>query len=142
MVQQKGQHRVATLLAADIVGFSTMMSTDEPATTALVEEHHREVIGPAIREHGGWLAKDTGNGFLAEFDSPAEAVRCAVAIQQSMLRRNLDRSLRIVHRIGITVGETVGSSGNGVEVAMRRHARLSSAKSPKPGLAYRGPAKA
>ena len=123
MVQPKGQSRRATILAAHIVDFSTMMSTDEPATTALITKHHQEVIDPAIREHKGRLAKDTGNGFLAEFDSPLEAVRCAVDIQQSMIERNSDSSLRTVHRIGIDLGAIIAGpndvSGHGADAAMR-----------------------
>jgi formylglycine-generating enzyme required for sulfatase activity/class 3 adenylate cyclase len=123
MVQQKRQRRLATILAADIVDFSTMMSKDEPATTALITKHHEEIIDPAIRAHDGRLAKDTGNGFLAEFESPVEAVRCAVDIQQSMTARNLDISLRTVHRIGINLGEIIAGpddiSGVGADVAMR-----------------------
>jgi formylglycine-generating enzyme required for sulfatase activity/class 3 adenylate cyclase len=123
MVRQKGQRRLATILAAHIVDFSTMMSMDEAATTALITKHHQEVIEPTIRERNGRLAKDTGNGFLAEFDSPLEAVRCAVDIQQSMIGRNLDSSLRIVHRIGVNLGEIIADpndvSGQGADVAMR-----------------------
>jgi formylglycine-generating enzyme required for sulfatase activity len=122
MAQQKRQRRLATILAADIVDFSAMMSMDEPATTALITKHHEEVIDPAIREHDGRLAKDTGNEFLAEFDSPVEAVRCAVDIQQRMIARNLASSLRTVHRIGVNLGEIISGpddiSGDGADVAI------------------------
>ena len=47
----------------------------------------RELMEPTIAEHHGKLHY-AGDGFLAMFDSPVEAVRCAVVIQQSMVGRN------------------------------------------------------
>jgi class 3 adenylate cyclase len=46
----------------------------------------RELIEPIIAEHHGWLIRC--DGFVAMFDSPVEAVRCAIVIQQSMAGRN------------------------------------------------------
>jgi adenylate cyclase len=78
--------RLAAILAADVVGFSSMMEKDEEGTLARVKALQREVIEPKVKERGGRLVKTTGDGFLCEFGSPVEAVRCAVE-QEATKRR-------------------------------------------------------
>src|SRR5215211_7558200 len=73
--------RLAAILAADVAGFSAMMERDEEGTAARIRALRGEVIEPALAKHHGRLVKTTGDGFLAEFASPVEAVRSAVAIQ-------------------------------------------------------------
>jgi adenylate cyclase len=73
--------RLAAILAADVVGFSSMMEKDEEGTASHVRAMRREVMEPTLSAHHGRLVKTTGDGFLAEFASPVEAVRCAVGIQ-------------------------------------------------------------
>ena len=69
--------RLAAILAADVVGFSSMMEKDEEGTASRIRAVRREVIEPELSAHQGRLVKTTGDGFLAEFASPVEAVRCA-----------------------------------------------------------------
>ena len=71
--------RLAAILAADVVGFSSLMGEDEEGTLARVKSLRREVIEPKVKEHQGRVFKTTGDGFLIEFQSPVDAVRCAVA---------------------------------------------------------------
>src|SRR5438876_8126160 len=80
--------RLAAIVAADIAGYSRLMGIDEEGTHARVKRHRREIIEPTITEHHGRLIKYTGDGFFAMFESPLEAVRCAIVIQQSMVGRN------------------------------------------------------
>ncbi len=72
------------MLAADMVGFSALMGRDEEGTLAQVKSLRREVIDPKVKEHHGRVFKTTGDGFLVEFASPVEAVRCAVGIQRHL----------------------------------------------------------
>ncbi len=117
--------RLAAILAADISGYSRLMQLDEEGTHARVRRQRRELIEPNLAEHYGKLITYTGDGFLAMFDSPVEAVRCAVVIQQSMVGRNaaLPRDQWILYRIGINLGDVVvGPSdvyGDGVNIAVR-----------------------
>src|SRR5215468_11467453 len=117
--------RLAAILAADISGYSRLMGMDEEGTHARVQRQKRELIEPTIAEHYGKLVKHTGDGFLAMFDSPLEAVRCAIVIQQSMVGRNasLPRDQWILYRIGIHLGdviiETEDIYGDGVNIAAR-----------------------
>ena len=67
--------RLAAILAADISGYSRLMTIDEEGTHARLKRQRRELIEPTIAEHHGRLIKNTGDGFLVMFDSPVEAVR-------------------------------------------------------------------
>ena len=117
--------RLAAIVAADISGYSRLMAMDEEGTHARVKRHRRELIDPTIIEHHGRLVKSTGDGFLAMFDSPVEAVRCAIVIQQSMVGRNaaLPREQWIQYRIGVNLGDVIVEPddiyGDGVNIAAR-----------------------
>lgn len=117
--------RLAAILAADIAGYSRLMGIDEEGTHARVKRYRRELIDPTIAEHHGRLVKNTGDGFIAMFDSPVEAVRCAIVIQQSMVGRNaaLPRTQWILYRIGINLGDVIVEPddifGDGVNIAAR-----------------------
>ena len=117
--------RLASILAADISGYSRLMELDEEGTYARVIRQRRELIEPTLAEHHGKLIKYTGDGFLAMFDSPVEAVRCAIVIQQSMVGRNtsLPREQWILYRIGVHLGDVIVEPsdvyGDGVNIAAR-----------------------
>jgi formylglycine-generating enzyme required for sulfatase activity/class 3 adenylate cyclase len=117
--------RLAAILAADISGYSRLMQLDEEGTYARVMRQRRELIEPSIREHQGKLINYAGDGFLAMFDSPVEAVRCAIVIHQGMVARNasLPREQWILYRIGVHLGDVIveadGVFGDGVNIAAR-----------------------
>jgi adenylate cyclase len=74
MAEARVARRLAAILAADIVGYSRLMSTDEEATLAALKACRRELIDPKIAEHGGRIVKTTGDGALVEFASVVDAV--------------------------------------------------------------------
>src|SRR5215203_7409275 len=100
-----GSRRLAAIMCADIVGFSRLMGKDEEGTHERMKRYRRDILEPTVSEHYGKIFKHTGDGFLAIFDSPLEAVRCAVVIQQTVAARNTavakDRWLQ--YRIGINL---------------------------------------
>src|SRR5215207_3949756 len=111
--------RLAAILAADVAGFSAMMERDEEGTAARIRALRGEVIEPALARHQGRLVKTTGDGFLAEFASPVEAVRSAIAIQDQLASAN-GVSLRIGINLGDIIIEDDGDVlGDGVNVAAR-----------------------
>ena len=79
--------RLAAILAADVAGYSRLMGADEEGTHERLKAHLRELIEPKIAEHRGRTVKNTGDGFLAEFASVVDAVRCAVEVQRGMAER-------------------------------------------------------
>ena len=120
--------RLAAILAADVAGYSRLMGVDEEGTHERLQAHLRELVNPKINEHRGRIVKNTGDGFLAEFPSVVDAVRCAVEVQRQMAERNGDTPSgeRIEFRIGINLGDVIAEEhdifGDGVNVAARLQA--------------------
>ena len=117
------ERRLAAILAADVAGFSALMERDEEGTYARIGSLRREVIEPRLSEHQGRLIKTTGDGFLAEFASPIAALRCALAIQDTLLSDPHALPLRIGLNLGDVIIEEGGDVyGEGVNVAARLEA--------------------
>jgi adenylate cyclase len=72
MAEGRVARRLAAILAADIVGYSRLVGTDEEATLAALKACRRELIDPKIAEHGGRVVKTTGDGALVEFSSAVD----------------------------------------------------------------------
>src|ERR1700683_970509 len=117
--------RLAAIVAGDISGYSRLMQIDEEGTHRRVKRIERDLIEPSMAEHHGKLVKTTGDGFLAIFDSPVEAVRCGIVIQQNMVGRNtsLPKHHWIEYRIGVNLGDVIIEAddvfGDGVNIASR-----------------------
>ena len=117
--------RLAAIIVGDIASYSRLMQADEEGTHVRVKRIERDLIQPSIVEHHGTLVKTTGDGFIAIFDSPVEAVRCSIVIQQNLLGRNatLPKDSRIEYRIGVNLGDVIVEPddvyGDGVNIATR-----------------------
>jgi TolB-like protein/class 3 adenylate cyclase len=117
--------RLAAILAADVAGYSRLMGADEEGTLERLKALRRELLDPRIAEHHGGIVKTTGDGLLIEFASVVDAVRCAVAVQQAMPKRNtgVAADSRIELRIGINLGDVIVEGddlyGDGVNIAAR-----------------------
>ena len=103
---------LATVLFTDVVG-STERATElgDRRWKELLETHHARVRGQLARYRGREV--DTaGDGFLATFDGPARAIRCATAITQSV------RDLGVEVRAGLHAGECelIGEKIGGIAV--------------------------
>src|SRR6185503_21303143 len=103
MATARVERRLAAILAADVVGYSTLMERDEDRTLARLKAHRREFIEPLIAEHQGRVVKLMGDGALCEFASVVDAVRCALLIQQGTAEREggTPEEERIRLRIGV-----------------------------------------
>jgi TolB-like protein len=116
--------KLAAILAADVVGYSSLMGEDEVGTARVVREH-REAATPIVRDLGGRVVKTTGDGALLEFPSVVAAVECAIAMQKQMVERNagVPEAKRIVYRIGVNLGDVLIDGedilGDGVNIAAR-----------------------
>src|ERR1700732_1415392 len=117
--------RLTAILAADVAGYSRLMGDDEEGTHERLKAHLGKLVEPKITEHRGRIVKNTGDGFLAEFASVVDAVRCAVEIQRGMGERNAEtlEDKRITFRIGVNLGDVIVAEhdifGAGVNVAAR-----------------------
>ena len=125
MSEGRIQRRLAAILAADVSGYSRLMSVDEEGTLAALKAVRSELVDPAIARHAGRIVKTMGDGILAEFPSPVEAVRSAVEIQQGAMSRarGVAEDRRIAWRIGINLGDVIADEhdlyGDGVNIAAR-----------------------
>ena len=120
--------RLTAILAADVAGYSRLMGADEEGTHERLQAHLRELVNPKVAEHRGRIVKNTGDGFLAEFSSVVDTVRCAVEMQRGMAERNAGTPLekRIEFRAGINLGDVIVEAedifGGGVNIAARLEA--------------------
>jgi len=120
VTEQRVQRRLATILAADVVGYSALMERDEEATYAEFERLKRELIEPSLSRHEGRLIKTTGDGALAEFASPLAAMRCAVEIQDHLASGSSPLRLRVGLNLGdVIVGQDGDLYGDGINIAVR-----------------------
>ncbi len=119
------ERRLAAILAADAVGYSRLIRSDEEGTLAALNAVRTDLIYPLLAKHGGRVVKLMGDGMLAEFASVVDAVRAAVETQQAVAERNglMSEKKRIEFRIGINMGDVVIEGddihGDGVNVAAR-----------------------
>ncbi|MBP6766187.1 MAG: tetratricopeptide repeat protein [Reyranella sp.] len=117
--------RLATILFADVSGYSRMMRADEERTLVDLRAHLAELVAPVIQRFGGRIVKTVGDGVMVEFGSAVEAVRCAVELQRGMFQRNEDvpAERRQTFRIGLHLGDVIASDddvfGDTVNLAAR-----------------------
>jgi class 3 adenylate cyclase len=118
------ERRLATILCADVAGYSKMMVANEERTVR-VFRGHREIFESLVNLHRGRIFNTAGDALLAEFNSAVEAVRCATEIQAALRTRNehLAPEERMQFRMGINLGDVIVQGGDllgdGVNVAAR-----------------------
>jgi adenylate cyclase len=121
--EKRLDRRLAAVLAADVVGYSRLMGTDEAGTLEALKRHRREVVDPTIAAHNGRIVKSTGDGLLVEFASAVDAVTCAMAFQEQMAKRDNGAEPKMSFRVGINVGDIIIDGddifGDGVNIAAR-----------------------
>ncbi|MFT3730537.1 MAG: tetratricopeptide repeat protein [Hyphomicrobium sp.] len=116
--------KIAVILAADIAGYSRLISEDEEETLRRLAVC-RSVFQDLVAQSKGRIFNTAGDAILAEFPSAVEALRCAIDIQESLRTRNLayPPSRQMLFRMGMTIGDVVEDGGDllgdGVNVAAR-----------------------
>jgi uncharacterized protein (TIGR00369 family) len=104
--EQEPERVLATVLFTDIVGSTEKASQlGDNDWNDLLARHH-EIVREQLERHGGREVKVVGDGFLATFDSPAKAIRCARAIVSEVPR------LGIEVRAGVHTGECEVQDGD------------------------------
>ena len=118
-----GTRRLAAILVADAVGYSRQMGVDEARTLARMRKLRADIVDPLMAQFGGRVFKTTGDGFLSEFPSAVEAVRCALEIQARSATQLATDPDAIQLRIGLHAGDVMAEGGDlfgdGVNVAAR-----------------------
>src|ERR1044071_4165687 len=114
----------AAIMFTDMVSFTALTQQNERLALKLLEEH-RKLIRSALNKYKGREVDTVGDGFLVEFISPLDALRCATEIQSVLKDTNakLPEEQKIWIRIGIHVGDVIHMgekiAGHAVNVASR-----------------------
>jgi class 3 adenylate cyclase len=116
--EELGERSLATILFTDIVdSTATLARLGDAAWQRLLLEHNDRVRHELARFRGREVVT-TGDGFLALFDSPARAVRCAVAMHAAV------EGLGVRIRAGLHTGEVELVGGNARGLAIHAAARI------------------
>ena len=122
----EGERRLAAIMFTDMVDYTTMSEKSEALALTLLEEQ-RQLLRPVFARHRGREIKTIGDGFLVEFPSALEAVRCALEIQQLLYRRNqsVPSERKILLRVAVHLGDVEHRDGDVygdvVNIASRIH---------------------
>ena len=119
------RHKLAAILAADVAGYSRLMSADEAATVGSLDAA-RAIFRAQVEAHRGRVNDMVGDAALAVFDAATGAVAAALDIQREInalaAQQPEDRRMRL--RIGIHLGDVIEKAdgtvyGDGVNIAAR-----------------------
>ena len=122
------RRKLIAVVHADMVGYSRLIGLDDAGTLERLRRLRRELIDPAIDEHGGRIVQTGGDSLLIVFDSIDGAVRSAVKVQRQVPANDdeypPDRAIRF--RVGINIGDAIADGtdlhGEAVNIAARLQA--------------------
>jgi class 3 adenylate cyclase len=95
------------VMFTDIVGSTEMTARLGDLAALELVRVHDALVRRGLGTHGGREVKHTGDGIMASFDRPPDAVRAAADIQRRFAAYNADASESLSVRIGIHAGEPV-----------------------------------
>jgi len=128
MSSSREQQRLAAILAADVVGYSRLMTADERRTVASLDAA-RAIFRSEIGSRQGRVVDTAGDSVLAVFESAAEAVNAALAVRKQLAAHSaaVPEDQRMRFRIGIHLGDLIEKPdgtvyGAGVNLAARLEA--------------------
>jgi class 3 adenylate cyclase len=99
----------ATVMITDMKSFSKLTEIDGSVLTAKTIQRHRDLLLPLVTKNDGKGKSTGGDGLLARFDRPGDAVEAAIQMQRKLTEHNerhpSERDILI--RVGIASGELV-----------------------------------
>ena len=119
----EGDRILATVMFSDIVASTERATADGDHQWRDELDRHDELVREELAAHGGREIKTTGDGFLAIFDAPTRAIRCALAIRDRL------RAIGIEVRIGLHSGEVELRGADVGGIAVNIGSRVASAGS-------------
>ena len=132
LVATEQLHRkLAAILYADAVAYSRLTRIDENTTHRQLGSD-LDLIAETVEGHDGHVVHYAGDAVLAEFGTVADAVSCAVDIQQEIAHRNEDlpENDRLEFRIGVNLGDVIVDRGDIYGDSVNVAARLESLANP------------
>ena len=118
---------LATVMFTDIVGSTDLAARLGDQRWLDLKAAHDELVRTHLERYRGKEVGTTGDGFLATFDGPARAVRCASEIASAV------RSLGIEIRAGFHSGEVEIQDGQIAGIAVHIAARVMALAGDGPG---------
>lgn len=115
---------LATVMFTDLVGSTDRLTALGDRRWLAVLEEHRAAVRRQLDRWRGVEIDTAGDGFLATFDGPARAVRCALAITSIAATQNLQV------RAGVHTGEIERRGPTTAGIAIHVGARVASAAAP------------
>jgi class 3 adenylate cyclase len=115
---------LATVLFTDIVASTRRAAEVGDSRWRELLEQHERITRLALERFRGTEIKSTGDGFLATFDGPARAIRCAQRIAEEM------SGLGFEIRAGLHTGELELRNGDIGGIAVHTGARVSAEAGP------------
>lgn len=116
--ERESERALATVLFTDIVASTARASQLGDSRWRELLERHDQLAREELDLHRGREIKQTGDGFLATFDGPARAIRCAQRIEDRV------RELGIEVRAGLHTGEVEVRNSDVGGVAVHLAARV------------------
>jgi class 3 adenylate cyclase len=114
----------ATVLFSDLVGSTELLAKLGEAGFDEFRRQHFQVLRAAIGQHHGREIKTTGDGILAVFASAADALSCAVAMQQAVHRPAGTGRPPVAIRVGLALGDVVFEDHDVFGIPVVQAARL------------------
>jgi class 3 adenylate cyclase len=112
--QLGGVRETVTVLFLDFANFTPLSESLPPDDVVQILNDYFAYLPNIVIEHGGFMDKIMGDGFMAIFNAPTtyvdhaqRAVRSAIAMRREMVKRSQLRTPRLAVRIGIHTGEAV-----------------------------------
>jgi TolB-like protein/class 3 adenylate cyclase len=127
------ERRLAAVLAADVVGYTKLMTLDEAGTVLRFQSRMNDVYAPCVSGFKGRVIKTMGDGFLAEFSSALDAVSCAIELQELNATENAHLGVGDIMqlRIGVSVADVMIADGDIFGTGVNLAARLQSIAEPE-----------
>src|SRR5450631_2073398 len=126
------RRRLAAVLAADVVGYTRLMEAHEEDTHFRLMQLRSQILDPGVAAQHGRIVKNTGDGFLATFETARDATRCALSLQEAVSAHTaaLPADQRISFRMGLNAADIIVEEddvyGEGVNIAARLQTYASS----------------
>jgi class 3 adenylate cyclase len=122
--ERQPDRMLATVMFTDIVDSTASAAEIGDRRWRALVERHDELMRRQIERHRGRPVKTLGDGFLATFDGPARAIRCACTAREAV------RELGLQIRSGLHTGECEVMNGDIGGIAVNIGARVSAAARP------------
>ena len=126
----QNRRRWVTVMFTDLVGSTSLTEAVGDEEWSRFLARHRTLVRRAFLERGGTEVGTQGDGLLARFGSPADAVLCAIDIQRRIEEDRVSGTLAPLLRIGVHAGEAVESDGDIVGRVVNLASRVTGEASP------------